>query len=951
AGLAGNYFKFSLFLNIDVLFGSIFAMLVLQFMGFGRALLAAVIISSYTYILWNHPYAIVIMTAELAVVGYLYQYRKMGLIIADLLYWLLLGLPLVALFYFGVMHSSLDNTQVTMIKQAVNGLANVIVARLIYMIYGFCFQAQRFQFKEVIYSLLAFFVLFPALLMLAIESRIDYQRIDDSVRAELLREKDESLRALQHWVKSRQSMMLHLAHKAAELPPTEMQAYLDLIQRSESHFLQLGLVDVSGQSVATSPRRDALGQGYLGKDFSKHAYIPKLKSTLSPMLSEVFWSLDDNPEPIVLMLAPIVIEGSYQGYVSGSLRLEQLKMRLPRELNFSLLDEAGQVIISQGSNQQVMGAFTLGEGQFFAMENDIKQWVPHLQSHMPISQRWKYSRYVSEFGIGDFSEWRFILEKPIEPYQNELFKHYTQKFTILFFVLVVALILAKILARKVAASITQLTQITDNLPDKIAQQNAELVWPQSGLSEAQRLIDHFQEMSLSLMHKFQDISLINASLEARIAERTSSLAQKEGSLRTLVQAIPDLVWMKDIDGRYLMCNKRFEAFFGATESEIVGRTDYDFVAKELGDFFREKDALAIVNGQSVNEEIITFAQDGHQELLEVTKTAIMDAHGNVLGVLGIAHNITERKKIEMDLRIAATAFESQEGMLVTDAEQIILKVNHAFCEMSGYSAEETIGKPASFLNSARHDQAFYHEMWQSVFNKGTWQGEVWNQCKNGEIFPAFLSITAVKDEGDLTTNYVVNMLDITLRKATEEEIARLAFYDALTQLPNRRLLQDRLSKALKGWTRHHQIGALLFIDLDNFKRINDTLGHDVGDDLLKQVAQRLTDSVRVEDTVARLGGDEFVILLEHLGHDLQQAKEHIQRIGHKILNTMNQPFILADSPYLNTSSMGAAFFNEDTHSNALLRQADIAMYQAKTSGKNQLCFYEADQNSGLVDTH
>ncbi|BBP42492.1 diguanylate cyclase domain-containing protein [Thiosulfativibrio zosterae] len=926
-------------------------MLVLQFMGFTRALLAAAIISSYTYILWNHPYAIIIMTAELLVVGYLYQHRKMGLVIADLLYWLLLGLPLVALFYYGVMQSSVDNTQITMMKQAVNGLANVIFARLIYMGYGFFYRKHRFQFREVIYSLLAFFVLFPALFMMALESRVDYQRIDDSVRAELITEKENSLRFIHHWIENRQGVIAHLASKAAQLPPQEMQAYLDLVRQSDANFLRLALVDESGKSMAFSPMIDDLGHSNLNKDFSDRSYIPLLKTHLKPMLSEVFLSATGRPEPIALMLAPIVVNGQYHGYISGVLRLEEIKSSLMDNLNFTLLDKNNKVILSVRADQTTLQPFNLEQGQFFEVDHQVKQWVPKLQANMPISQRWKYSSYVTEFRVGDFSEWRLVIEKPIAPFQKELFNNYTQKFTILFFVLVFALIFAKVLARKATASISRLNQITDNLPAKIAHNNQGIVWPKSGLIEAQQLIGHFQEMAKSLEGKFHDISELNASLEERIVQRTLTLAQKEGSLRTLIHSIPDLVWMKDMEGRYLMCNHRFEAFFGATEAEIVGRTDYDFVDKNLADFFTENDRAAILKGQSVNEEQVTFASDGHQELLETTKAVILDAQGRALGVLGIGHDITERHKMESELRIAATAFDSQEGMMVTDANQVILRVNQAFTQISGFSAKEAIGKTPRLMKSGRHDKVFYQDMWASILATGSWQGEVWNKRKNGEIFPQSLNITAVKDAKGQTTNYVANLMDITLRKATEEEINRLAFYDALTQLPNRRLLQDRLNKSLESWARHHQIGAIMFIDLDNFKQINDTLGHDMGDVLLKQVAQRLTASVRLEDTVARLGGDEFVILFENLGEFQRFAKEHIDAIGQKILKALNQPFELGEDSYTNTPSIGVAFFNTSSNSSELLRQADIAMYQAKESGKNKLCFYDPDQNSGLAETH
>jgi PAS domain S-box-containing protein len=198
-------------------------------------------------------------------------------------------------------------------------------------------------------------------------------------------------------------------------------------------------------------------------------------------------------------------------------------------------------------------------------------------------------------------------------------------------------------------------------------------------------------------------------------------------------------------------------------------------------------------------------------------------------VSSLSHDITDRKQAEQWERIAATAFESQQGMFITDAAGVILRVNQAFTEITGYSAEECVGQTPKLLSSGRHDAAFYTAMHQSLERQGSWQGEIWNRRKNAEIFPEWLTISAVTDNEGRVTHYVSTLADISLHKATQEEIQQLAFYDALTRLPNRRLLQDRLRTAMAASARSGRQGALLFIDLDNFKTLNDTLGHDIGD--------------------------------------------------------------------------------------------------------------------------
>ncbi len=301
-----------------------------------------------------------------------------------------------------------------------------------------------------------------------------------------------------------------------------------------------------------------------------------------------------------------------------------------------------------------------------------------------------------------------------------------------------------------------------------------------------------------------------------------------------------------------------------------------------------------------------------------------------------------------ETRIAAKIFESQEGMMITDANKIILRVNHAFTLMTGYSAEEALGQTPRMLNSGLHNQDFYAAMWASINRTGAWDGEVWNRRKNGEIYPERLAITAVKGNDGIATNYVASMTDITVSRAASEEIKNLAFYDPLTHLPNRRLLVDRLNQALASSARSGRDGALLFLDLDHFKTLNDTLGHDVGDLLLRQVADRLTDSVREGDTVARIGGDEYVVMLEELSDHAIEAAAQAEAIGKKILMALNLPYKLATHEHHNTSSIGITLFSDQVAGiDEILKQADIAMYQAKKSGRNALRFFDPQMQDSI----
>jgi diguanylate cyclase (GGDEF)-like protein/PAS domain S-box-containing protein len=317
-----------------------------------------------------------------------------------------------------------------------------------------------------------------------------------------------------------------------------------------------------------------------------------------------------------------------------------------------------------------------------------------------------------------------------------------------------------------------------------------------------------------------------------------------------------------------------------------------------------------------------------------------EPNGKAVRGVGTAQDITARRRAEDELRIAATAFESHEGMLITDARMITLRVNAAFTRVTGYQADDIVGKTPRLLKSGRHDAAFYAAMWEHITATGSWQGEIWNRRKSGEIYPEWLTITAVRsDRGDVT-HYVGTLTDISQRKSAEDEIRHLAFYDPLTQLPNRRLLLDRLQQAMASSARSGRQSAVMFLDLDNFKALNDSRGHDKGDQLLQHVAQRLSTCIREGDTVSRFGGDEFVVMLVDLSTIVEETATQAEIIALKILEVLSLPYDLGGQPYLCTASIGIALFsNHQFTSFELLKQADLAMYEAKARGHNTVRFY------------
>jgi len=413
-----------------------------------------------------------------------------------------------------------------------------------------------------------------------------------------------------------------------------------------------------------------------------------------------------------------------------------------------------------------------------------------------------------------------------------------------------------------------------------------------------------------------------------------ALARSEALRRAITRASPDLLFVLDEDGRYLEVVSPEERLLYRPLAETLGKRMDETLppaeARRFQDFLEQ--TLAAGTPQKIEYELDTL---GGRHVFEGRAQVLDIRVDGKRAVVFVARDITERVKAEQDRRVAAVAFESRQAMLVSDANSVILQANQAFLDLLGYSREELLGHKTTILRSSRHDAAFYDAMWDSIRRTGKWEGEMWDQRKRGDLVPLWTTINAVRNEHGSVTHYVSAMSDISERKLQEEEMRAIAFYDPLTALPNRRLLLERLQRALTLARRNGQHGALLFIDVDNFKKINDEHGHHAGDLLLQEIAGRLSRVVRESDTVARIGGDEFVLVLEHLNEDPALARTEARQIAAKALIAMAKPYDLQGLAYQSSGSIGIAMFNQvEVDLDLLMRQADEAMYQAKHAGKN-----------------
>ncbi len=438
-----------------------------------------------------------------------------------------------------------------------------------------------------------------------------------------------------------------------------------------------------------------------------------------------------------------------------------------------------------------------------------------------------------------------------------------------------------------------------------------------------------------------------------VGEVTSSLSYlSEDCFNTLINLSPSFIAFKDDQGRWLAANLAAQKLFNLEMRDWLGKTDQELVEllppvyQSVLEGWASSDALAWKNKLPTKSLEMVVQANGIKRYLEVTRlpTCHEDSDRNVLVIYG--HDVTEIKSATDKIMLADHVLEnSSEAVVITDANNQILSVNRAFTAISGYAEKEVIGKNPRIFSSGRHAPSFYQSMWRQIGVEGVWRGEVWDRRKSGEIYPKWLDISTVHDANGHLTNHVGIFSDLTERKSIEEKIEFLAYHDPLTQLPNRMLLRDRFEQAIASAGREKTMVAFLFLDLDKFKQVNDSLGHVVGDEMLKLVSERLTRSVRDSDTVARFGGDEFVVLLTNL-----RDESAIPVAAEKILAELSEPFFIGDVELNSSSSIGVACYPGDGMDfDTLLKMADVSMYQAKRSGANTYRFFTEKMNVDAVE--
>lgn len=670
-GLVGNYFVVPIFFGIDFLFGSIFTMLALQFFGLWPGLMAAVVISSGTLLTHQQPLLIALLTLEVVTVGW--QQRKgLGLVVADSLYWLCVGIPLTYLFFQGVQQLPAAIVLTNMLEWAINGICNAMLARLLFMLFHSRSRTVFFPLREVMFNLFAFFVLIPALALLAYQSRQDFSGLDKGIRQSLIWSSQSIMDSLNSWLGQKSTRLVHLAWRARQGSP-QLQRDLDFLLSLDHDLQAVGIIDKNARSTLFSPQVDALGQSTTGKDFSDRPYLPTLKQSLVPQLSEVLISRIGQPEPITVIMAPIVIDGEYDGYAAALLNLKRVQKILSVHgmtpgLRCTILDRNNKVIASNQAGLQAMASFSRAAGSMTQLADGVKQWQPQASAGRSFLERRQHSFYIDERDIGGLSEWRLVVEQPLGPLLSEFYGQYAKLLAFVFLLLLAAILVAEIFSRKVLSSVVSLQAITRRLPENLTAAG-DFTWPTSFVAEVSAVVDSFREMAGLLDQKFQEIRQLNLTLEQRVEEGTRAFVESEEKYHIIFENRMYPIYIFDLESlRLLDINRAFTALYGYSREEaVLGISINDFTAwSEDTDFIVHE---AMSKGSIFVPLRYHRKKDGTIFPVELAGGPYFWQGRQVMFV--IANDITERQKATEELQARTRQLEALTGNLAGEVEKEI----------------------------------------------------------------------------------------------------------------------------------------------------------------------------------------------------------------------------------------------------------------------------------------
>ncbi|MDD2463015.1 MAG: PAS domain S-box protein [Desulfobulbus sp.] len=817
AGILANQLPFTLFFNIDLLFGSIFALLTLRIFGLPLGCLAATLIALPTYFLWHHPFALLIMSAEAIVAGWLHRRYQLSLLFADTLYWLLLGLPLVYTFYGLVMAASTSST-ITMTKQATNGIANALIADLLFYSWLAFFRREKLALREMPANLLAAFALLPTLLIFMCTARQDYAHAKLIARDELVSHSRQMEQALSQWLQDRRLSLVRLSQHERGAPGSRLQQAIEWLLLTDKNFERICAVDEHNRAIAMAPKYDQPGQPLIGDVVPPFAEIETLKTSRAPQLTGVVWRRVGEPKPVVLNVVPLAAENAYQGYIGGRIQLNKLAPLLdtlcPAALQYTLLDQAQRVVISNRPQRRLMAPYQRGPGHLELTEIDLMLWVPEAAPNKPYSERWRSAVFFKQLPIHATPGWTLLVENPVSKLQNELYSRYGLKFTLLFVAVLFCLAGSALINRRIIATLAELSTWTGNLSRQIQDAQPPAPCPSSRWREVSQLIDQFHHMATELKIQFAAAQKMNLLLEQRVKERTNALQVSRDLLQHLTEAVPVGIFHADQNGQITFCNAKLGELHGLDPQKILAEAWMSSVHPEDQDRIRNSWTTNISAASPFfSDEFRLLAPDGQIHWVCGIAKRLELSSEQAPRYIGCVVDVTENKASELALRehsvnLGNLIETTNDLVVVTDPGGRILFFNQAVHLALGYRQTQLATLRLNDLYTAENVSLLNTQL-ASLLQGKPLSNRLPLQTAAGAVFP----VSARLSRGTWNDKNCYFFFFKDLRQ--EEEARRLfqrLFHNnptlmALTSLPDRRLIDVNAAfERTLGYSREEAIG-------------------------------------------------------------------------------------------------------------------------------------------------
>jgi len=901
-GLTANFFVLPLYFGVEHILGSTFLLILAFFYPALLVIVAGAIAYLPSLFHLGHPYTFVLLVSEILVVNLLVRKRKWNIFVADLIYWLLIGIPITWLLQCNILQMDPLDVYLDLVKFPVNGLVNALLANLVILFWIYRqgnnpqYSQMRTPLRGYLFSLFTAFVIASSSLITLVNSYSLSKTNQEHSQEEIL------------------TLSTHIHSELTSLKERSLSFILDYY----NNYLKR-------EHLPHIPELNQFNAVYLFSE-NKFSLIAQKQSFNQPSSDQMFDRINQlhfpqihiDPHPGNLFIVGVKMHNKYLVGIGNRSYFDQLlnKQDFHNNSQIGIFDHQGTLLAKNFLADFPDKCSQLVRGDFLKNNSQLLHLFP--EQDMQELHKWKQSHLISKKSIFEEQGYTVIIKLAFQPYIVSLQRYYIREFLVLLGVIIFSIPLIFFASRIISNGIRQISRQAKDLPIRL-QTNQSITWESTSITEFQELTENIQHIA----------EIIRAIFQEQELEYRSIFDQTDEALIVVEKANRQI---KD-------ANPNAEKLFNRDRDQML-LTPIDTIL-DIHDYTAIEELL---NQNSTNITNIRYPmqlknQDG--KILFLEANPILVSIKQRLLIFLIIKDVSSRLANEKRQFLSAKVFENtEEGIVITDEEENIIQVNQAFSRITGYAPEDVIGKRPNMLKSDRHAEDFYINMKNSYQKNGSWRGEIWNRRKDGQTYAEWLTINAVYDNRGRISNYIGIFIDITEPKQAQERINKLAYFDILTGLPNRVHFKERLEHTISRYRRTQKAFSLFFIDLDNFKSVNDTLGHLAGDRLIKTVAERILQITRDDDSLARLGGDEFTLIAEE-AENIDKASI----IANKMLAVIQEPLKLEGTEIFLTTSIGICFFPDDgTTVDDLMRNADTAMYRAKDLGKNNFEFFRMEMN-------